>query len=116
MAHTICTFNVNNLLLHSRFGQAFPGDMSGKSKIEEALAPTFAFLPMNQPGEFDIFAPEMRAPAAKCARRRPAGLAAVFALKKIEDDPAPERIDFRFARFPQVNSELSASDHCPVFF
>jgi len=84
MPHTICTFNVNNLFLRYRFGQAFPGDMSGKSQIEASLAATFGFLPMNQPGGFDIFAPEMRALAANGLRRGGTKLPEVICFQEVE--------------------------------
>ena len=34
---------------------------------------------------------------------------------KVDDDPNPIDVDFRFGRFPEVDAELYASDHCPVF-
>ena len=84
MPHTICTFNVNNLFLRYRFGQGFPGDMSGKSQIEESLAATFGFLPMNQPGGYDIYAPEMRALAAQCLQRGGTKLPDVICFQEVE--------------------------------
>jgi len=84
MAHTICTFNVNNLFVRYRFGQVFPGDMSGKSKLEEALTATFGYLPLNHPGGYDIFAPEMRALAAKALRRGGTKLPDVICFQEVE--------------------------------
>ena len=84
MPHTICTFNVNNLFVRYRFGQAFPGDMSGKSQVDAALAATFGFLPMNQPGGYDIFAPEMRALAAQAIRRGGTKLPDVICFQEVE--------------------------------
>jgi hypothetical protein len=43
MATTLCTFNANNLFVRYRFGQTFPGDMSGKSAVNE---PSLGYLPM----------------------------------------------------------------------
>jgi hypothetical protein len=37
---TLCTFNANNLFVRYRFGQTFPGDMSGKSAVTESPPPT----------------------------------------------------------------------------
>lgn len=36
-------------------------------------------------------------------------------LERMDDDPAPLKIDFRFKRFPGVTPDLVASDHCPLF-
>jgi endonuclease/exonuclease/phosphatase family metal-dependent hydrolase len=35
--------------------------------------------------------------------------------QRVDDDPNPIDVDFRFTRFPNVDAELYASDHCPVF-
>ena len=84
MAHTVCTFNINNLFLRYRFGQAFPGDISGRSRVEEALAASFGYLPLNQPGSFEIFHPEMRAVAADALRRGGRSLPDVICFQEIE--------------------------------
>jgi endonuclease/exonuclease/phosphatase family metal-dependent hydrolase len=34
---------------------------------------------------------------------------------RIEDDPTPTKVDFRFPRFSDVDRERYASDHCPIF-
>jgi hypothetical protein len=52
MATTLCTFNANNLFVRYRFGQTFPGDMSGKSAVNE---PALGYLPMYDPDMFDLF-------------------------------------------------------------
>ena len=44
-------------------------------------------------------------------RRRPKA----HPLPEVDDDPSPIDVDFRFPRFPEVDPELYASDHCPVF-
>ena len=84
MPHTVCTFNVNNLFLRYKFGQAFPGDISGKSRIAEGLAAQYGFLPLNQSGSFDIFAPEMRELAAKSLRRGGTQLPDVICFQEVE--------------------------------
>ena len=84
MSHTVCTFNVNNLFLRYKFGQAFPGDISGKSRIEEALAATFGYLPLNQPGSFEIFAPEMRQLGATLLKRGGTRLPDVICFQEVE--------------------------------
>jgi endonuclease/exonuclease/phosphatase family metal-dependent hydrolase len=35
---------------------------------------------------------------------------------RVEDDPSPVSVDFRFPRFADVTNDRYASDHCPVFF
>ena len=52
MTHTLCTFNANNLFARYRFGQVFPGDMSGKSRVED---PAFGYLPVYDPDLFELF-------------------------------------------------------------
>lgn len=84
MSHTICTFNANNLFLRYRFGDTFPGDISGKSRAAEATETAFGFLPLNQPANFEIFAPEMRELAAKALRRGGTKLPDIVCLQEIE--------------------------------
>jgi len=36
-------------------------------------------------------------------------------FERKDNDPNPVSIDFRFPRFPEVNNEDYASDHCPMF-
>lgn len=52
MAHTLCTFNANNLFARYRFGQTFPGDLTGKSRVED---PAFGYLPVYDPHLFELF-------------------------------------------------------------
>lgn len=52
MTHTICTFNANNLFARYRFSETFPGDMSGKSKVQD---PAFGYLPVYNPSLFELF-------------------------------------------------------------
>jgi hypothetical protein len=35
-------------------------------------------------------------------------------FQRVDDDPNPIDVDFRFPRFAQVDPELYASDHCPI--
>jgi hypothetical protein len=43
---TLCTFNANNLFVRYRFGQTFPGDMSGKSAV---TAPSLGYCRCTTP-------------------------------------------------------------------
>jgi hypothetical protein len=62
MAHTVCTFNVNNLFVRYRFAATFPGDVSGKSAVED---PAQGYLPMYNPTAFELFNPVQRDLAAR---------------------------------------------------
>jgi hypothetical protein len=64
---TLCTFNANNLFVRYRFGQTFPGDMSGKSAVTE---PSLGYLPMYDPDMFDLFNPLQRDLTAEGAEAR----------------------------------------------
>ncbi len=57
----LTSFNVNNLFLRYKFGKSFPGDMSGKSMVEQ---PGMGYLPMYKPGLFEVFDEEQRMLAA----------------------------------------------------
>jgi endonuclease/exonuclease/phosphatase family metal-dependent hydrolase len=81
MATTLCTFNANNLFVRYRFGQTFPGDMSGKSAVNE---PTLGYLPMYDPDMFDLFNPLQRELTAKALSRNGSGLPDVLCLQEIE--------------------------------
>ncbi|HEY3168241.1 MAG TPA: hypothetical protein VGK57_13475, partial [Candidatus Binatia bacterium] len=52
MAHTLCTFNANNLFVRYRFGEKFPGDMGGRSQTPD---PAFGYLPVYNPALFEFF-------------------------------------------------------------
>ncbi len=52
MSTLLCTFNVNNLFARYRFGKTFPGDMSGKSKIED---PDHGYLPVYNLSNWELF-------------------------------------------------------------
>jgi endonuclease/exonuclease/phosphatase family metal-dependent hydrolase len=81
MPTTLCTFNANNLFVRYRFGQTFPGDMSGKSAVNE---PTLGYLPMYDPDMFDLFNPLQRELTAKALSRDGVGLPDVLCLQEIE--------------------------------
>jgi hypothetical protein len=81
VAITPCTFNANNLFVRYRFGQTFPGDMSGKSAVND---PTLAYLPMYNPGMFDLFNPQQRDLTARALSREGTGLPDVLCLQEIE--------------------------------
>src|SRR3954447_22055397 len=78
---TLCTFNVNNLFVRYRFGQTFPGDMSGKSAVTE---PSLGYLPMYDPDMFDLFNPLQRDLTAKALKRGGTGLPELLCLQEIE--------------------------------
>jgi len=81
MSHTICTFNVNNLFARYKFGQTFPGDMSAKSKVENA---EFGYLPTYSPGLFDLFNPAQRDLEAMAITRGGKVLPDVLCLQEVE--------------------------------
>ena len=78
---TLCTFNANNLFVRYRFGQTFPGDMSGKSAVTE---PSLGYLPMYDPDMFDLFNPLQRDLTAKALKRGGTKLPEVLCLQEIE--------------------------------
>lgn len=81
MATTLCTFNANNLFVRYRFGQTFPGDMSGKSAVNE---PSLGYLPMYDPDMFDLFNPLQRELTARALSRDGVGLPEVLCLQEVE--------------------------------
>lgn len=70
MAHTICTFNVNNLYVRYRFGQTFPGDRSAASIIEDS---EWGYLPVYDPDLMTLFNPEHLRPG-RSQTTRPSSL------------------------------------------
>ena len=60
MAHTICTFNANNLYARYRFSSVYPGDRTGRSRAGEE----WGYLPLYQAGCIELFNPEQRALSA----------------------------------------------------
>ena len=81
MAITLATFNANNLFVRYRFGQTFPGDISGKSAVND---PEFGYLPMYSPAMFDLFNPDQRKLTARALSRDGSGLPDVLCLQEIE--------------------------------
>jgi endonuclease/exonuclease/phosphatase family metal-dependent hydrolase len=79
--HTICTFNVNNLYVRYRFGTTFPGDRSKKSAITD---PREGYLPMYNPGAFEIFNPAQRDLAARALTRDHTAYPDVVCLQEVE--------------------------------
>lgn len=81
MATTLCTFNANNLLVRYRFGQTFPGDMSGGSAVND---PTLGYLLMYDPDMFDLFNPRQRRLTAKALSRDGGLFPDILCLQEIE--------------------------------
>jgi endonuclease/exonuclease/phosphatase family metal-dependent hydrolase len=63
---TVCSFNVNNLYVRYRFNETYPGDPSGKSAVSD---PRYGYLPMYNPGSFELFNPVQRQLAARALTR-----------------------------------------------
>src|SRR5213592_2959810 len=82
MAHTICTFNVNNLYVRYKFGQTFSGDMSGKSFVEDSQ---FGYLPIYKLELFDLFNPTQRELASRAATNDKQDFPDVIYLQKVEN-------------------------------
>jgi endonuclease/exonuclease/phosphatase family metal-dependent hydrolase len=78
---TICTFNVNNLYVRYKFGETFPGDLSHKSAVDD---PKQGFLPMYNPGSFELFNPVQRKLAARALTRDQTVLPDVLLLQEVE--------------------------------
>jgi endonuclease/exonuclease/phosphatase family metal-dependent hydrolase len=57
MMPTLATFNANNLFLRYRFSDRYPGDMSGKSRIEAAEVAAIGFVPGKMPGSKGFYDP-----------------------------------------------------------
>jgi endonuclease/exonuclease/phosphatase family metal-dependent hydrolase len=81
VAHTLCTFNVNNLFVRYRFGSTFPGDVSGKSAVTN---PALGYLPMYDPDLFELFNPIQRELAAKAITRDGTSLPDILCLQEVE--------------------------------
>jgi endonuclease/exonuclease/phosphatase family metal-dependent hydrolase len=81
MSHTICTFNVNNLFVRYRFGQTFPGDRSGKSRVEN---PAFGYLPPLDPDLFELFNTTQRELAALALTESKTRFPDVIVLQEVE--------------------------------
>jgi endonuclease/exonuclease/phosphatase family metal-dependent hydrolase len=81
MTTTLCTFNVNNLFARYKFGKAFPGDKSGKSKVED---PTRGYLPVYTAGMWELFNPAQRALAAQAIKRGTSEPPEILCLMEVE--------------------------------
>lgn len=81
MPHTICVFNVNNLYARYRFGRTFPGDVAGKSAVND---PHCGYAPMYGPAAFELFRPEQRALAARAITRGDDRYPDVICLMEVE--------------------------------
>jgi endonuclease/exonuclease/phosphatase family metal-dependent hydrolase len=78
---TVCTFNVNNLYVRYKFGETFPGDPSEKSAVDD---PKQGYLPMYNPGAFELFNPIQRELAALALSRGGATFPDVVLLQEVE--------------------------------
>jgi endonuclease/exonuclease/phosphatase family metal-dependent hydrolase len=81
MAHTICTFNVNNLYVRYRFGRKFPGDRTAVSIIED---PEWGYLPMYDPDLMTLFNPEQRELAARAMTNDKTDFPDLVCLQEVE--------------------------------
>jgi len=81
MAHTICTFNVNNLFVRYRFGRKFPGDRSAASMIED---PDWGYLPSYDPDLMTLFNPEQRELAARAMTADRTAFPDLVCLQEVE--------------------------------
>lgn len=78
---SLATFNVNNLFVRYRFGQAFPGDASGKSAVTDPLE---GYLPIYEQDAFRLFNPLQRDLAAKAITGDGTRLPDVLCLQEVE--------------------------------
>lgn len=78
---SLATFNVNNLFVRYRFGQRFPGDMSGKSAV---IDPLEGYLPIYEQGAFRLFNPLQRDLAAMAITGDGTRLPDVLCLQEVE--------------------------------
>lgn len=93
MSHTICTFNVNNLYARYRFGQTFPGDMAGKSRVENA---GFGYLPQYSNSEFELFNQSQRELAGLAISDDKKSYPDVVCLQEVESLLALRRFNEEF--------------------
>lgn len=78
---TVCSFNVNNLYVRYRFGETYPGDVSQKSAVDD---PKMGYLPMYNPGAFELFNPVQRQLAARALTRDGTAHPDVLLLQEVE--------------------------------
>jgi endonuclease/exonuclease/phosphatase family metal-dependent hydrolase len=81
MAHTLCTFNVNNLFARYRFGSVYPGDRSGRSRIENAGS---GYLPVYDNDLIELFNEAQREMAARAIRRDGTRVPDILCLQEVE--------------------------------
>lgn len=81
MAHTICTFNVNNLYTRYKFGKTFPGDLAKKSGVAD---PGTGYLPQYRKGFFEIFNPVQREFAGRALTNNGQSYPDVMCLQEVE--------------------------------
>jgi endonuclease/exonuclease/phosphatase family metal-dependent hydrolase len=81
MSHLICNFNVNNLFIRYRFGSTFPGDISGKSLVED---PAFGYLPIYDNDLFELYKPVQRELAARVITNNATVIPDVVCLQEVE--------------------------------
>jgi endonuclease/exonuclease/phosphatase family metal-dependent hydrolase len=81
MTITLASFNANNLFVRYRFGQTFPGDISGKSAVTN---PAQGYLPMYDPDLFELFNPQQRELTARALSRDGATFPDLLCLQEIE--------------------------------
>ena len=99
MSITLCTFNVNNLFLRYKFGNKFPGDVSGKSMVDNV---GWGYLPQYKPYMFEVFAPEQRTLAARAVKRGGTTLPDILCVQEVESLIALRDFNERYfgAEFP----------------
>jgi endonuclease/exonuclease/phosphatase family metal-dependent hydrolase len=90
VAHTICTFNANNLYVRYRFGRTFPGDRSAASMIEDE---EWGYLPMYDPDLMTLFNPEQRELAARAMTNDKTNYPDLICLQEVESLLALRRLN-----------------------
>lgn len=77
----LCNFNVNNLFVRYRFGKTFPGDRGSQSRVTST---TYGYLPLYQPGAFEVFNPAQRELAALAITQGGTVLPDVICIQEVE--------------------------------
>jgi len=103
MSTLLCVFNVNNLFARYKFGKTFPGDMSGKSRVED---PGRGYLPVYSLGNWEIFNEAQRKLAVEAITRRQTVIPdilclveveSMLALRKFNEDPHLLKKAYKYA-------------------
>ncbi|MCC6523880.1 MAG: hypothetical protein IT373_14575, partial [Polyangiaceae bacterium] len=89
---TICTFNANNLYARYRFGQTYPGDRSGKSRVGEG----WGYLPQYDAGSIELLQPQDCKLLARVITDDGARLPDVVCLQEVESLLALRRFNEEF--------------------